>query len=64
MIKNFYDNKVDALYQYSDVFMITHRPEMLNLRAYGPQDLPVEGVIYWHYLKEKFLNDDKINYLY
>lgn len=44
----------DALYQYSDVFMITHRPEMLNLRTYGPQDLPVEGVIYWHYLKEKF----------
>lgn len=43
----------DALYQYSDVFMITHRPEMLNLRAYGPQDLPVEGVIYWHYLKNR-----------
>ena len=41
----------DALYQYSDVFMITHRPEMLNLRAYGPEDLPVQGVIYWHYLK-------------
>lgn len=43
----------DALYQYSDVFMITHRPEMLNLRTYGPQDLPVEGVIYWHYLKTR-----------
>lgn len=43
----------DALYQYSDVFMITHRPEMLNLRTYGPQDLPVDGVIYWHYLKTR-----------
>lgn len=41
----------DALYQYSDIFMVTHRPEMLNLRAYGPSDLEVKGVIYWHYLK-------------
>jgi replicative DNA helicase len=43
----------DALYQYSDVFMITHRPEMLNLRTYGPQDLPVEDLIYWHYIKTR-----------
>lgn len=43
----------DALYQYSDVFMITHRPEMLNLRTYGPDDLDVRGIIYWHYLKTR-----------
>ena len=43
----------DALYQYSDVFMITHRPEMLNLRAYGPEDLPVKDIIYWHYIKTR-----------
>lgn len=43
----------DALYQYSDVFMISHRPEMLNIRAYGPQDLPVDGIVYWHYLKTR-----------
>ena len=43
----------DALYQYSDVFMITHRPEMLNIRTYGPVDLPVEGLIYWHYIKTR-----------
>jgi intein/homing endonuclease len=53
----------DALYQYSDVFMVTHRPEMLNLRAYGPDDLDVKDTIYWHYLKERFSNNDKINYL-
>ncbi len=41
----------DSLYQYSDVFMITHRPEMLNLQAYGPQDLPTRDIIYWHYIK-------------
>jgi len=41
----------DALYQYSDIFLVTHRPEMLNLRAYGPQDLEVRDVVYWHFLK-------------
>ena len=41
----------DALYQYSDIFLVTHRPEMLNLRAYGPADLDVKDVIYWHFLK-------------
>lgn len=54
----------DALYQYSDVFMVTHRPSMLNLTTYGPQDLPTNGVIYWHYLKEKFLNDDKSGFIW
>jgi replicative DNA helicase len=43
----------DALYQYSDIFMVTHRPEMLNLRAYGPTDLQVAGVIYWHFIKTR-----------
>jgi len=59
----------DALYQYSDIFMITHRPEMLNLRAYGPQDLQVANVIYWHFIKlregepfiAKMRNDLKYN---
>lgn len=41
----------DALYQYSDVFMITHRPEMLGLETYGPQHLPTGNFLYWHYLK-------------
>lgn len=43
----------DALYQYSDIFMITHRPEMFNLRAYGPTDLPVNGIIYFHFIKTR-----------
>ena len=41
----------DALYQYSDVFMITHRPDMLKLETYGPSDWDVKDLIYWHYLK-------------
>jgi len=41
----------DSLYQYSDVFSILHRPEMLNLRAYGPEDMPTKDLIYWHFIK-------------
>ena len=43
----------DALYQFSDMFMITHRPEMLNIRQYGPNKLPTEGYVYWHFLKTR-----------
>ena len=43
----------DALYQYSDLFMITHRPEMLNIALYGPNKLPVEGYVYWHFIKTR-----------
>ena len=53
----------DALYQYSDVFMITHRPDMLKLDTYGPTDLPVKDLIYFHYLKQNVLNNDKNDYL-
>ena len=41
----------DALYQFSDVVMVTHRPEMLGIRSYGPNRLPTQNLIYWHYLK-------------
>lgn len=41
----------DALYQYSDVFMITHRPDMLKLDTYGPSDWEVKDLIYWHMIK-------------
>lgn len=43
----------DALYQYSDIFMITHRPDILKLRTYGPDEEPVDDLIYWHYLKTR-----------
>ena len=41
----------DALYQYSDVVLVSHRPEMLGIREYGPDKLPTKDLIYWHYLK-------------
>jgi len=59
----------DALYQYSDVVLVPHRPEMLGIREYGPNKLSTEGFIYWHYLKvrdgdpviAKMVNDLKHN---
>jgi replicative DNA helicase len=43
----------DSVYQASDYVMITHRPEILYLQTYGPQDWPVEGMIYWHLIKSR-----------
>ena len=44
---------MDALYQHSDIMMISHRPEMLGLPTYGPDDLPVGGLMYFHFIKTR-----------
>jgi len=41
----------DACYMYSDIVVVTHRPEMLGIRAYGPKRWPTDNSIFWHYLK-------------
>ena len=41
----------DACYMYSDIVIVTHRPEMLGIRAYGPKRWPTDDAIFWHYLK-------------
>ena len=41
----------DSVYQSSDYVLISHRPELLYIPAYGPQGLPVDGYIYWHLIK-------------
>lgn len=41
----------DACYMYSDIVIVTHRPEMLGIRAYGPKRWPTDNAIFWHYLK-------------
>ena len=43
----------DALWQFSDMFMISHRPEMLNIEFYGPLKWKTEGKIFWHFLKTR-----------
>jgi len=41
----------DSVFQASDYVIIIHRPEILGLTAYGPSKLPVENMIYMHFLK-------------
>jgi replicative DNA helicase len=50
----------DAVFHGSDYVLITHRPYMLNLQAYGPHNLPVvnprnqqQAMIYWHLIKNR-----------
>ena len=41
----------DATYQFSDVVMISVNPQQLGLESYGPAHWPVDGRLYWHFLK-------------
>ena len=50
----------DAVFHGSDYVLITHKPYMLNMQAYGPHHLPVtnpqkptQPMIYWHILKNR-----------
>jgi replicative DNA helicase len=41
----------DSVYQCSDIVVISHRPEILNLDAYGPCRYAVKNKVYVHALK-------------
>ena len=41
----------DSLFHSSDYVMIIHRPEILQIKSYGPNYWPTEGMIYLHILK-------------
>lgn len=41
----------DALYQFSDIVLVSHNPRMLGIRYYGPQKIDTTGKIFHHYLK-------------
>lgn len=59
----------DAVFQASDYVIVIHRPEILGLTTYGPNNLPVKDCIYLHIVKNrdgevkilKFINDLKYN---
>lgn len=59
----------DSVFQASDYVIVLHRPEILGLTAYGPSKLPVENMIYMHFLKVRegepkilsFVNNLKYN---
>ena len=41
----------DSLFHSSDYVIVIHRPELLNLEKYGPNNEPVQDRIYMHFLK-------------
>lgn len=43
----------DALYQFSDAVIVPHRPELLGIESYGPDNWPTGNVIYVHHLKTR-----------
>ena len=44
----------DAIYQFSDIVLINHRPSQLNITHYGPERWEVtENDIFWHILKNR-----------
>lgn len=43
----------DAIFQASDYVLVIHRPEILNIREYGPNHLPTQNKVYIHMLKNR-----------
>jgi replicative DNA helicase len=41
----------DAIFQSADYVIVLHRPEVIGIERYGPYKLPVENMIYMHFLK-------------
>jgi len=41
----------DAMYQFSDVVLVTHNPKQLGIKFYGPEKLITDNRIFWHFLK-------------
>jgi len=41
----------DACYMYSDIVLVTHRPEILGIKSYGPNNWVTKDLLFWHYLK-------------
>lgn len=43
----------DAMFQASDYVLVMHRPEILNIKEYGPNRLPTSNKVYMHVLKNR-----------
>lgn len=46
-------SSADSIYQASDYVLCIHRPELLNIKEYGPNRLPIQDMIYIHILKNR-----------
>ena len=59
----------DSLFQASDYVIVLHRPELLGIKSYSPNNWPVQNKIYMHFLKVRegepkilsFVNNLKYN---
>jgi len=58
----------DSLWQFSDMVVVSHRPEMLGISKYGVPKYETENKVFWHFLKirdgEPFLTimDNNLKY--
>jgi replicative DNA helicase len=43
----------DAVYQASDYVMIIHRPELIGILSYGPEEVPSAGKVFLHVIKSR-----------
>jgi replicative DNA helicase len=43
----------EGLFMYSDTVLVSMNPMALGLNSYGPNKLPVEDRLYWHFLKQR-----------
>jgi len=43
----------DALYQFSDMIVVIHRPEILMIENYGPNGVNTEGKVFLHFIKAR-----------
>lgn len=41
----------ESLYQFSDIVLVLHRPEILGIKSYGVNQWPTKDYIYAHFLK-------------
>lgn len=41
----------DSMYQFSDIVLVSHNPKQIGIRYYGPDKVPTDGKIFWHFLK-------------
>lgn len=59
----------DSVYHASDYVIVMHRPELLNIKQYGPNHWPTENYVYLHIIKNRegelrvlqFINNLKYN---
>jgi len=41
----------ESVFQSSDYVLVLHRPELLSIKYYGPNNLPTQNLIYMHFLR-------------